>query len=205
MKLDNPSYDEKLNIEQYDNKILNKELLKQYKQSDEHKNIVKDRLSLRMRLNNPMKDFRVSEKVTATIKRKIANGELVYKRGKEHPLFTGYTSFKRIVKYSLSKWIKSKLEQQNYTCQKCNRRGGYLHVHHIEPFRDIIKKFLIKNNTNINDIILGDDKCNMLVDEICKYHIDNPDIGMVVCEKCHEEVDKHFHMRKKHRKYYENN
>ena len=33
-----------------------------------------------------------------------------------------------------------------YTCQVCGKQHTELHVHHIEPLRDIITKFLTKYN-----------------------------------------------------------
>lgn len=174
------------------------------KSVQEHKKLILEKLRERMLGNkNPMKNKSISQKVKNTIKTKIESGELVYKRGKERHNFKGNIPFKRIVKYSLHDWVKLHLSNNNFTCQKCGLRGGYLHVHHLKPLRDIIDETLLKHNIKVSDIILGDETCQMLVKEIVKYHYDNMNIGIVVCERCHEIIDKHFHMRKNHRRYYE--
>lgn len=41
-------------------------------------------------------------------------------------------SFRNTVEYSL--WRSAVLARDNWTCQKCNKRGGKLHVHHIKSF-----------------------------------------------------------------------
>lgn len=55
-------------------------------------------------------------------------------------------------------WRKTVLERDNYTCTCCNRKGGELHAHHIEPWALNIYK---------------------------RYDISN---GITLCAKCHKEI-----------------
>lgn len=43
-------------------------------------------------------------------------------------------------------WRKSVFERDNYTCQKCKKKGGYLHPHHVQNFSEHIAiRFVIDN------------------------------------------------------------
>ena len=69
-------------------------------------------------------------------------------------------------------------------------------VKYIEPLRDIINDHLIKHEIKIDDLELGSDKCIEIIEDIVKYHNDN-NVGLVVCSKCHSNIDKHYKLRKK--------
>ena len=57
-------------------------------------------------------------------------------------------------------WRASVFERDDYTCQMCNERGGYLESHHILPVRD-----------NKNTLLIID--------------VDN---GITLCKKCHNKT-----------------
>jgi 5-methylcytosine-specific restriction endonuclease McrA len=43
-------------------------------------------------------------------------------------------------------WREAVFTRDNWTCQKCNRNGGYLHPHHIRNFAEEIDlRFAINN------------------------------------------------------------
>lgn len=54
-------------------------------------------------------------------------------------------------------WRKSVYTRDDYTCQKCRRRGGALNVHHVENFSEKVEK---------------------------RYDIEN---GITFCKKCHDD------------------
>jgi hypothetical protein len=70
-------------------------------------------------------------------------------------------------------WRKSCFERDNYTCQMCNVKGGYLEVDHIKSFRTILLEYNVKTITDAhNTHILWD--------------IDN---GRTLCKPCHKNTD----------------
>jgi hypothetical protein len=82
--------------------------------------------------------------------------------------------------FSYLDWRKKCFEKQDYTCIKCNQVGGKLEVHHINPFKVIMKENEIEN---IDDA----ESCQGL------WNINN---GAVMCKKCHkdfhDEYGRHF-------------
>jgi len=73
-------------------------------------------------------------------------------------------------------WKKAVLERDDYTCQKCGKRGGKLNADHIEEFSTIRDKHSIKNYDQAK-------KCNEI------WEIDN---GQTLCVPCHQTKTKKF-------------
>jgi transposase len=63
-------------------------------------------------------------------------------------------------------WVEAVFKRDNYTCQKCGKKGGKLEAHHIFNWADYPE---------------------------LRYAIDN---GITLCQKCHEEFHKQFGKRK---------
>ena len=74
--------------------------------------------------------------------------------------------------FKYRQWRSDIYTRDDFTCQKCNRRGGYLHAHHKQSFSDILE---------INDIKTF--KQAMECSEL--WNINN---GITYCEKCHNEL-----------------
>lgn len=73
-------------------------------------------------------------------------------------------------------WRTKIFLRDNFTCCDCHQRGGILHVHHLFPVREIIKKYNIK--------ILEDARsCKELWD------LNN---GITLCAECHKRTDSYL-------------
>lgn len=69
-------------------------------------------------------------------------------------------------------WRKECFERENYTCEMCNNRGGYLEVHHIKPFSLICDENKIQSLEEAK-------MCNELWDT---------NNGQVLCKACHNNI-----------------
>lgn len=111
---------------------------------------------------NPSKRFDVRKKISES------------KRGSKSYFWRGgVTQFQNSVRdlFEYKEWRKQIFERDDYTCQSCQQRGGYLQAdHHITPFAVL----LIKNNiVTIQDALL----CKEL------WNIKN---GRTLCINCHQ-------------------
>jgi len=86
-------------------------------------------------------------------------------------------------------WRKKVFERDNYTCQKCNKRGnGYLEAHHKKPFAIILSEFL-KEYDQFSPI---EDK-ETLIRLAIKYRpFWDTNNGKTLCKGCHELTDTYF-------------
>lgn len=79
-------------------------------------------------------------------------------------------------------WRAKVYERDNWTCKKCNHKGGDIEAHHIVLFEEIMKKYNIQT----------------LEDAINCPEMWNLDNGITLCEPCHEE--EHTHEKNKERR-----
>jgi len=83
-----------------------------------------------------------------------------YKGENVHLWKGGVTPINRAIRTSkeYKEWRKNVFERDNYTCQRCNKRGLEIHADHIKPFSIYIE---------------------------LRFEIDN---GRTLCKKCHAEI-----------------
>ena len=83
--------------------------------------------------------------------------------------------------FKYREWVIAVFERDNYTCQKCKIRGGYLEAHHIKAFALILKENNIKT---LQDAF----NCEELWD------VNN---GITLHEKCHKQEHKEIRNKRK--------
>lgn len=207
MRLENPMYfGNKLTAEEYD--------LKQQKMAEQeeyrltHREEIKQegcrKISEYMKKNNPMFNPEVVQRMLKTKAERVASGELVFVSGPAHHGWKGNNGRVRDqLRIPLHEWRKTNLSRANYTCERCGKTNCELHIHHTEPFFDIVNKCAEKLNINVNEIsaVKKDksdytDEFKLLREEVVKYHNEH-DVGIVVCIDCHDEIDPQFRKPKK--------
>jgi len=127
-------------------------------------------------LFNRLDEFGISKRTMSEIMSGCSNP--AYKDGRS----SLYALIHSLSEYEY--WRKYILIRDNYTCQNCNKNGGYLEVHHIKPFREIFNEF-IKEYDQFSPI---EDK-ETLVRFAIKYKpfwdISN---GKTLCKDCHKKT-----------------
>lgn len=118
------------------------------------KNSLKSKLASQ-KAGKKMAKSNLGRKRTEEIKKKLSEAQKrtgnkpPIKRGKESYLWRGgITPANKVARNSLEykKWRKSVFERDNYTCQICKVRGGYLEADHKKPFAYFLKLRFDLNN-----------------------------------------------------------
>jgi hypothetical protein len=99
--------------------------------------------------------FKISQKhqgkvVTEEFRRKMS---LIVRKGKDSNFWKGgVTNNNKKVRNSLNYklWRKAVFERDDYTCQFCDKRGGYLEADHIKPFAYFVNlRFELSNGRTL--------------------------------------------------------
>lgn len=97
--------------------------------------------------------------------------------GKNNPRWKGgITSLTKTIRHLLEyrEWRLMVFGRDNFTCQKCSKRGCYLHAHHIKSFSSIMQYYEI---TTLEEAL----ECAEL------WNINN---GITLCKECHKKIHK---------------
>ena len=158
------------------------------------------KMSHRMKQDNPMCDKKTVDKMKQTRIENVLSGKIIYKHGKDHPLWKGgCRNFNNTCRSQLyTAWIKKILNRDNYLCTMCGKRpkNGYLTVHHIKPLRKFIKEIKIKYDIETFMDIDKED-WQSYINEIVNNH--KLEHGITVCRICHSDIDEYY--RSKNCKY----
>lgn len=131
------------------------------------------------------RDEEIKVKRINTVREKISKGEIKFKTGKDHHLWKGNRNNNQCIRTRLKDWRKKILKENNYKCSSCGCNKK-LEIHHVEPLREIIDKFTKKP---LSEYKQGTDEFENLSNVVVEYHNNNENIGIVLCEICHSEVD----------------
>jgi 5-methylcytosine-specific restriction endonuclease McrA len=109
------------------------------------------------------------------------NMRLSAKRGKENNAWKGgITPIAEIIRKSIKykHWRQDIFLRDNFTCQKCNEKGGKLVAHHKKSFHNLIEE--VKKYLPLLDLY------NASMIYIPLWELDN---GITLCEKCHKKIE----------------
>jgi 5-methylcytosine-specific restriction endonuclease McrA len=135
---------------------------------------VKDKIS--KALKNKPKSPEHNRKVSEAIKKWWADPKNREKMIKEKAYHWkgGITPLRKLIRHcaKYKEWRLSVMERDDYTCQSCSKRGGWLEVDHFPKlFSEIFHEYNFKS---LNDAL----NCDEL------WNINN---GRTLCRKCHRE------------------
>lgn len=193
MTLDNPSYKNK----KYNSIEEAKEAKRQRQEAKRKYKIDEDRKlasSEKMKAKNPMFNLETRQKVRATRLKLIEEGKIVYD-GTKNKNYKGDRGIKNYLRLAITWWRKENFERTNYTCECCGKTHVYLQVHHLEKFSDIVEKFANELDLDLRTLVYKSADYNKLEELVVNYHKEH-NIGLVVCEECHDKIDECFHKRK---------
>lgn len=153
--------------------------------------------SKRMTQNNPMFNKDSLDKRTKTFKKKLASGQIKYKKGKQHHLWKGNRTFNSTVRCQLYPvWIQKCLQRDNYICQKCGQKYN-LQVHHLVTLNSMIQAVALKHNIqNFNEI--PSVEWQPYIDQIISMH--KLEDGITLCCDCHQKEDENYYANSASRK-----
>lgn len=124
---------------------------------------------------SPETEFKKGHIMLEEVRVKISKTLRGRKKGKNNPQWKGgVTSLReRIEKYiTYRQWRSDIFTRDEFTCQECGIRGGYLHAHHIKTFSSIIQFYEI---TTLKEAL----ECAEL------WNINN---GITFCVECHKKI-----------------
>ena len=128
----------------------------------------------------PPKSFKKGHKPSSKWK-KIMQSKMI---GSKNPSWRGGISplFKTIRNLGETEnWRKKVFAKDNWTCQQCFKKGVFLHVHHIKPFKEIFDEFLIQYS-QFSPIEDRETLVRLAITHKPFWDIIN---GITYCKKCH--------------------
>jgi 5-methylcytosine-specific restriction endonuclease McrA len=119
---------------------------------------------------------------------KVKTGKPNYKRRTSMNRRRTYTQIMKSCRALLyTEWKRKILERDEFKCTKCGTNKE-LEVHHLRPFREIIRLIAKKMNIDLDNFKdITDEEYAIFRDNIVKEH--KLEDGITLCKKCHMDVD----------------
>lgn len=191
MRINNPGYRGiTLTESEYFQRQVDKEIERHEKQLFKEDRIKEARLqtSYRMKFNNPMHNTESKQKALNTVKLKNLS-----KNHDQEPK----VNIRENIRSFLGKWRKLNLDRANYTCEICGTKNVPLQVHHKTiKYKDIFYQCCRELNIKPSTIIYHSEDYYKVKEAVLNYHFQHPDLGLVVCDDCHKDLDLYYKKKK---------
>lgn len=142
--------------------------------SESHKGYVMP-IEQKIKIGLGNKNKKVSEETRSKLRDLKLGKKCPGGSGERHGLWKGgITPLVEQIRHSFEyrQWTSDIFHRDNFTCQKCFKRGGILNAHHTKQFSIIFKENNIKSLQEAR--------------ECCEFwNINN---GITLCEDCHKEI-----------------
>lgn len=144
--------------------------------------------SQRMKEANPMARPDVRQRVSETLRERYESGEIVRKRGPEHPLWRGNREPLFVVRTRLRLWIHRVMRRDRWQCTRCEAKGT-LEVHHQgRTFQNFVEETMGEFGwSTLADKDVSSPVFQRFADRIVEKH--SLADGQTYCPPCHADVD----------------
>jgi len=155
---------------------------KGFKHTEKSKKKIGKANSIALKGYHPVNEFKKGNKIGFKKGNKLWENnpkfkENQFKNGKDHLNWKGgITPLVRRIRdcFKYRQWHSDIFTRDDFICQDCGKRGGYLEAHHLKEFTQIISENKIKN---LEEAL----NCEEL------WNINN---GQTLCKKCHDKTKK---------------
>ena len=107
----------------------------------------------------------------------------------------GINSLNSMLRAELKKeWVRKSLEEHDYTCYITKEKGQEMQIHHLTPFKEVVKKALVltgfeyRNSYNIKDFTK--EELDKIISAFLELSMD--DLGIPIKKELHIEFHKRF-------------
>jgi hypothetical protein len=164
--------------------------------SDEGKKSIGNKNRIAWELKSDIQKNEIRKKISEKFHLSISNGTREIKRGKDHPSWKGGYSHLRCLIYANKNlylnWKFPIFKRDNFKCTNCGHDRN-LTIHHDKQKMSEIYHIIVPDD--FDSINVSYEEKQKVSDLIAEYHIKNKVSGIVLCKKCHKEIDKSYNFK----------